>query len=661
MKYLLDDFMMVTAAASSIASRVTQLAEDNTSGHIVLKESSEERYVRYGGKLVPWFEPITQLLNSKWASMQSPAAIASASSLAEGGWWPQDRLFESGLAADPWCRACGVKRGTLLHRLASCSARAELVEEQCPKWLARAASEMPADPLFSEGIPLRPVMPPPPPVQEHWIGAIPEDGAVASGEAYTDGALRGTIPKARRVGWAFVVRQGQAMVWGKYGVCSEPYASVLRAELRALAEILRITCGPLDVYVDNAQVVEGVQLGREWGVGSSREGADIWREIWSMLDELQGIRVIKVKAHLNYNQVQEGRIPFHHWCGNGVADTWAKSGCDAACASSSAEWPQRCWRRAQEWYRWVTVFAANWTGDIAMSGPVQKRPSSVRVHPIGGPKEKTHLRRHELWTNKKTWWCRLCGSRAWHHGLHEPPASFRKPCRGTLADRCRVEKTGRHDDPLSYDDGAISLSFLHAQFAVRAYAMEEVQHVTSESLRQDELQQEVTGGVEEPCDTDRYPPSLASESEDDPFGHLQRGMDDLCHYVSDHATGHGSSNAAEEVSSATVVLDTPNTNVGSFPLDPAAEGSQEPTETPGQAHGSHNLRRGANMVWCADCGRSAISRIGIGLQRPCRGMAIGAYPACIERMKAGRHPITGRQMRVEDSAQFLPDLCNNLL
>ena len=66
---------------------------------------------------------------------------------------------------------------------------------------------------------------------------------------------------------------------GKYGVCSEPYASVLRAELRALAEILRITCGPLDVYVDNAQVVEGVQLGREWGVGSSREGADIWREI----------------------------------------------------------------------------------------------------------------------------------------------------------------------------------------------------------------------------------------------------------------------------------------------------------------------------------------------------------------------------------------------
>ena len=100
---------------------------------------------------------------------------------------------------------------------------------------------------------------------------------------------------------------------------------------------MRISDDPLIVHVDNAQVVEGVQLGRGWCVCAKREGANIWREIWNMLDELQGIRVVKVKANLKYDHVLERRKAFQHWCGNGVADLWAKSGCDAACASSNAE------------------------------------------------------------------------------------------------------------------------------------------------------------------------------------------------------------------------------------------------------------------------------------------------------------------------------------
>ena len=96
---------------------------------------------------------------------------------------------------------------------------------------------------------------------------------MARGIAYTDGALRGTMPKSRRAGWAFVVSQGGEKFWGKFDVCSEEYTTVLRAELRALAEILRIACGPLTVYVDNSQVVDGVKMGKDWCVDAKRDGA----------------------------------------------------------------------------------------------------------------------------------------------------------------------------------------------------------------------------------------------------------------------------------------------------------------------------------------------------------------------------------------------------
>ena len=109
-------------------------------------------------------------------------------------------------------------------------------------------------------------------------------------------------------------------MWGKPGVCSEPCTSVLTAELRALAEILCVTCGPLTIHVDNAQVVDGDLLGREWCLDTKREGADIWREVWAMLSEVSDVKIVKMNSHLGCNDVVEGRIPFEHWVGNGVAD-----------------------------------------------------------------------------------------------------------------------------------------------------------------------------------------------------------------------------------------------------------------------------------------------------------------------------------------------------
>ena len=173
------------------------------------------------------------------------------------------------------------------------------------------------------------------------------EGAVAAGTAFTDGALRGTAPRARRAGWAFIVDNGSDPYRGKRGTLSEAYPTVLRAELRALVEILRIAIGPLVIYVDNLEVVNGVGLGRTWCCQANRDGADLWREVWDRLDDMSGlIEVKKVKAHLSLKDVQNGRITYEQWIGNGIADLAAKAACSEASKLSPANLVHSAWVRA---------------------------------------------------------------------------------------------------------------------------------------------------------------------------------------------------------------------------------------------------------------------------------------------------------------------------
>ena len=80
-------------------------------------------------------------------------------------------------------------------------------------------------------------------------------------------------------------------------------------------------------------------------------------------------------------------------------------------------------------------------------------------------------------------------------------------------------------------------------------------------------------------------------------------------------------------------------------LGPSAVRSAVPEGPPGRgAHGSHVLRRSADLVWCQHCGRHAASRLGTGLINACRGVATGGYPSRIVRMMSGRHPITWRPL-----------------
>ena len=106
--------------------------------------------------------------------------------------------------------------------------------QQVPPLLMLLAKGRPRDSLFVDGILLRPECPQPPWLYQRTMGPVPVEGAVAHGDAFTDGALTGSFPRANRAGWAFVVDDGENPHWGQFGVCDEVYTSVLRSELGQL-------------------------------------------------------------------------------------------------------------------------------------------------------------------------------------------------------------------------------------------------------------------------------------------------------------------------------------------------------------------------------------------------------------------------------------------
>ena len=626
LRFLFDDFHTVFAANTSTFEPASH--DGPAGGYATRQEQCGKiRYATHDGKRVPWFESAAAVIGSKWASDTSAAAIASASSLPEGGWWTQARLFAKGLAADPVCRLCNEGVGGLAHRMFGCPRKRDMVDLNCPKFLAKAAYTEADNPLFTSGVPLRPECPKPPPAIEAWVGHPPPTGAVASGVAYTDGSLNGSVPKARRAGWAYIVDDSESPPWGKYGTCHEQCPTVLRAELRALVEILRITVGPLDIFVDNAEVVEGVQRGRAWGCNPKRDGADLWRQVWDRLDEIgPGVRVCKVKAHLTFQDVLGGRIPWSNWIGNGIADAWAKAACDYAMRTAPTQWIHAEWHKACTFYRWAVRIAAEWRTDTEPTQPVDT-PKSV---PAPRPRRKRQLsadhRPHEIWRSRNHAWCRACGIHCdWTTGGR--PTVFARSCAGTLGARCGI--AGReHAVPLARlpsDDGIVPLAALHGagaelwcpstgQTGSAAGATDNIPAALSHSPRGGHA-----GGVAtETVANDELQPTsfenfLEYEDEHDPFGNAYLGFDDG---------------------------DAPSGTVQSSSRAPSVGQPSSSTPSTG-AHASHHLRRTGNVIWCRLCGRHAAIRLGIGLIRPCRGAATGCYPSRIARLQSGQHPVTG--------------------
>ncbi len=366
--------------------------------------------------MIPWLLPATMLLRRRLKDPgRRTAADASVAALVEGGWWPAARLATAGLRESPLC-ACGKAVGTLWHRLGECELTREEREGNrgCPGWLLRKGRVSVWDPLFSRGVPALPRIPPPPPsrVVRELVAGEKGDEELAAGDVYTDGALQGRWRRIMRAGWGVVVLvPGELKVsWKMHGTCPDIYPSILRAELTAVLNALRVAMPPLRIHVDNAEVVKGFQQGERWCLAPDRDGGDLWREVWVRMGELAGVgvvEVVKVKAHTEAEEVDEGVITERDRFGNLHADAEAKRGARLAESLAPAGVARGELVKALRWLGWARRLAAVWQQDAAGDQEGGERASRAGDGQMG-PRKGTGLR-HLIWERGVAWMCRRCG------------------------------------------------------------------------------------------------------------------------------------------------------------------------------------------------------------------------------------------------------------
>ena len=320
-RWVLDEYELSAAMCSQVARDINDIvgvrgyprikdsaAENGDEPTQVYGETAREdglavawrkaRFELVEEAVVPWYWPAMGVVRRLRRSGMRKAA-ASLRACMEGGWLTQRRLWAEGRAETDRCK-CGKASGTLWHKLAGCQlSQAQRDEAVKPHKLDELLAQGRVhvwDPLFSRGVLARPKFPAPPRATRWWAAEDREAAEIATGDVYTDGSALGLHWRAVRAGWAAVaVKKEGKIVWRMGGGCGEPHASILRAELTAVLETLKIAVAPICIHVDNATVVRGFDEGPEWCTTSGRDGADIWRDIWACRGDIgDGVSVVKV-------------------------------------------------------------------------------------------------------------------------------------------------------------------------------------------------------------------------------------------------------------------------------------------------------------------------------------------------------------------------------
>jgi ribonuclease HI len=378
-----------------------------------LEAASSTFAQRIGGP--PDLEALSDLLASK--AFTDRAARESLRALGEDGWWPQARMHSVGMPGvlDGTCRACLRAIGDLPHRCIGCAASAETRNsyEQQPV-LDRARSHVHChEPLYLYGVPLLQPRLPVPKFVSRWCGGrVPDGNFTFTGNGFTDGAMRGRAPRtARRAGWAAVLVDDDGLIEaGLYGTCGDRFPTAHRAELRGVVEILRYAIPPLTIWTDCQSVVDGWVCGPTWCCSSARAAADLWRELWWIVDDIggtAGIFVKKCKGHATDDDITSGKSSVFLKAGNDHADYFAGRGVDIEEEQVPSQAQRQAYHVARQWYLWLArLTVVGLPIDTQPRYVVEEKPARVLVSPK--PLVLHPTQPHTFVEGVAKWECAVC-------------------------------------------------------------------------------------------------------------------------------------------------------------------------------------------------------------------------------------------------------------
>ena len=382
--------------------------------------------------------------------------------------------------------------------------------------------------------------------------------------------MAGLLLETRRGGWAFakIGPAKDSVLAIFYGVCSEPWLTVVRTELRAIEEALRRALAPLTIYTDNAAVVNAFQEGKAYSCREGNDGADIWTRIWAILEDFGECQVLKVKAHTTAEDASEGLIDPYKQAGNAAADFFAVQARRAAAAEAPTRAFEQHYARARDWYKHIIAGIGGWKEDAQADAEQHREEVSAQLEPPSTPLQRAPgTRRHSVWLMGNAVCCRTCGL-SFGEGTR-PNTVARQRCRGPPAARVLLS-LGLRLDP--QDE--------------HAYTVAEMQSAGAIPWRAAEAPQGTVVVAPEP-----------------PRRRLR----------------------------------------GKQPL-PAMEATVRTSVPRKEVESKHLLVKRGRATYCERCGRWAIDRISKGLLRMCTGTTEtkhGSYRVRRERLRAGRHPLTG--------------------
>ena len=138
----------------------------------------------------------------------------------------------------------------------------------------------------------------------------------------------------------------------------------MRAELKAVEEAVRRAVAPLIIYTDSAAVVRAFEKGKAYACRATNDGADIWRRIWTVLEDFGDLQIRKVKAHTTAEDAAEGLIDPILQAGNAAADHFAVAARKLASQQSPCHSFDAHYARARAWYRHIISGIAHWQQDV---------------------------------------------------------------------------------------------------------------------------------------------------------------------------------------------------------------------------------------------------------------------------------------------------------